>query len=73
MTTTDPWLHDLTRVRPGDRVEVWDQHRLRHAGTVSQVAAHLGVLWVREANSGLPKLVPIEGHRLRHASAAHAA
>ena len=44
MTTTDPWLHDLTRVRPGDPIEVWDEHHLRHAGTVSQVAAHLGVL-----------------------------
>ena len=72
MTTTDPWLHDLTRMRPGDPIEVWDEHHLRHAGTVSQVAAHLGVLWVRETSSGLPKLVATEGHRLRHASAAHA-
>ena len=73
MTTTDPWLHDLARVRPGDRIEVWDAHHLRHAGTVSQVAPHLGVLWVREANTGLPKLVPTEGHRLRRGPAAHAA
>lgn len=73
MTTTDPWIHDLSRVRPGDRIEVWDEHRLRHAGTVSQVAFHLGVLWVREASSGIPKLIPAEEYRLRHASAAHAA
>ena len=73
MTTTDPWVHDLARVRPGDQIEVWDQHHLRHAGTVSQVAAHLGVLWVREARSGLPKLVSTEGHRLRHARAAQPA
>lgn len=73
MTTTDPWLHDLTRVHLGDRIEVWDQHHLRHAGTVSQMAAHLGVLWVREASSGLPKLIPAEDYRLRHASVAQAA
>ncbi|HSK33399.1 MAG TPA: hypothetical protein VK903_07940 [Propionicimonas sp.] len=73
MTTTDRWIHDLARVRPGDPIEVWDEQHLRHAGTVSQVASHLDVLWVRETSSGLPKLVPTEGHRLRHASAAHAA
>lgn len=73
MTTTDPWIHDLSRVRPGDRIEVWDEHHLRHAGTVSQVAFHLGVLWVREASSGIPKLIPAEEYRLCHASAAHAA
>lgn len=73
MTTTDPWIHDLTRVHPGDRIEVWDQHHLRHAGTVSQAAAHLGVLWVREASTGIPKLIPAQSCRLRHVSAARAA
>ena len=73
MTTTDPWIHDLARVRPGELIEVWDEQHLRHAGTVSQVAAHLGVLWVRETSSGLPKLVPTEGHRLRHTSFAQPA
>ncbi len=72
MTTTDPWIHDLARVRPGEMIEVWDEHHLRHAGTVSQVAAHLGVLWVREACSGIPKLIPVDEYRLRHASLAHA-
>ena len=72
MTTTDPWIHDLTRVHPGDRIEVWDQHHLRHAGTVSQMAADLGVLWVRETSSGLPKLIPAQGYRLRQASVAQA-
>ncbi|MEX5304847.1 hypothetical protein RF644_03740 [Kocuria sp. CPCC 205258] len=73
MTTTDPWIHDLARVHLGDRIEVWDQHHLRHAGTVSQIAAHLGVLWVREASSGLAKLIPADEYRLRHTSVAHAA
>lgn len=73
MTTTDQWIHDLTRVHPGERIEVWDEHHLRHAGTVSQVAAHLGVLWVLEASTGLPKLIPAQHYRLRHASVAQAA
>ncbi len=73
MTTTDPWIHDLTGVHPGDLIEVWDQHHLRHVGTVSQVAAHLGVLWVLEASHGLPKLIPAQDYRLRHASVAQAA
>ncbi|MEX5302820.1 hypothetical protein, partial [Kocuria sabuli] len=59
-------------VRPGEMIEVWDEHHLRHAGTVSQMAAHLGVLWVREASSGIPKLIPADEYRLRHASMAHA-
>lgn len=73
MTTTDLWIHDLTRVHPGECIEVWDERHLRHAGTVSEVAAHLGVLWVREASSGLPKLIPAGEYRLRHASFARAA
>jgi hypothetical protein len=72
MTTTDPWIHDLARVRPGETIEVWDEHHLRHTGTVSQIAAHLGVLWVREASSGIPKLIPADEHRLRHTPMAHA-
>ncbi|MEX5303485.1 hypothetical protein, partial [Kocuria sabuli] len=59
-------------VRPGEMIEVWDEHHLRHAGTVSQVAAHLGVLWMREASSGIPKLIPVDEYRLRHAWMAHA-
>ncbi|MUN63782.1 hypothetical protein GMA12_11630 [Kocuria sediminis] len=66
MTSTDSWIHDLAGVHPGDRIEVWDQHHPRHTGTVSQVAAHLGVLWEREASSGLPKLIPAQEYRLRH-------
>ena len=73
MTTTDPWTQDLDRVHPGDLLEVWDQHHLRHAGTVSHVAAHLGVLWVREASTGLPRLILAQDYRLRHTPAAHAA
>ncbi|MGQ1838638.1 hypothetical protein ACT4S2_09285 [Kocuria turfanensis] len=73
MTSTDPWIHDLARVHPGDRIEVWDEHHLRHTGTVSQAAPHLGVLWVREASSGIPKLIPAEEYRLRRAPVAQAA
>ncbi|MEX5258481.1 hypothetical protein [Kocuria arenosa] len=69
-TTITPWIHDLARVRPGDRIEAWDQDHLRHAGTVSQVAAHLGVLWVREASTGLPRLIPAREYRLRRTSVA---
>lgn len=73
MITTDPWIHDSARVRPGDRVEVWDQDYLRHRGTVSQVASHLGVLWILEDTTGLPKLIPVKEYRLRHTSFAQAA
>ncbi|MFI7494835.1 hypothetical protein ACH9D2_08975 [Kocuria sp. M4R2S49] len=66
MTTTDPWIHDLTRVHPGERIEAWDENHLRHAGTVSQVAVHLDVLWVRETGTGIPKLIPAREYRLRH-------
>lgn len=59
--------HDLTRVHPGDRIEVWDQDHLRYAGTVSQAAPHLGVLWILEDTTGIPKLIPAQDYRLRHA------
>ena len=67
MTTTDRWIHDLARVHPGDPIEVWDEHHLRHAGTVSQAAPHLGVLWILEDATGIPKLIPAQDYRLRHA------
>ncbi|GGG72550.1 hypothetical protein GCM10011374_41620 [Kocuria dechangensis] len=67
MTATNNRIHDLTLVHPGDRIEVWDQDHLRHAGTVSQAAPHLGVLWILEDATGIPKLIPAQDHRLHHA------
>ncbi|MFF0905732.1 UNVERIFIED_CONTAM: hypothetical protein RF653_18835 [Kocuria sp. CPCC 205316] len=72
MTTIDAWIHDSARVRPGDRIEAWDQNHLRHAGTVSQAAPHLGVLWILEDATGIPKLIPAQDYRLRHAPHARA-
>ncbi|MFI7493238.1 hypothetical protein ACH9D2_00720 [Kocuria sp. M4R2S49] len=73
MTTTGPWIHDLTQGRPGERIEVWDEHHPYHAGAVNEVAAHLGVLWGREAGTGIHQLIPVREHRLRHTSFAQAA
>ena len=68
-STTAParWVLGPARLAPGDRIEVWEHRRPRYTGTVSQVAPHLGVLWVRESRSGLPKLIPAQEYRLRHA------
>jgi hypothetical protein len=67
------WIIGLGRVEPGDRIEVWDQQQLRHLGTVSQVAPHLGVLWIVETATGIPKLIQTQEYRLCHAPAAQAA
>ena len=72
MTAPDIHTHDLTRVQPGDRIEAWDPDRMRHTGTVSQTAPHLGVLWIFEDASGIPKLIPAQDYRLRHAPVARA-
>lgn len=66
------WVLGLSRVQPGERIEVWDQQYLRHVGTVSQVAPHLGVLWINEAHTGVPKLISIQDYRLRHVPVAQA-
>lgn len=73
MTTIEAWIHDAARVHPGDRIEVWDQDHLRHRGTVRQAAPHLGVLWILEDATGVPKLIPAQDYRLRHAPHARTA
>lgn len=67
------WIVGLGLVEPGDRIEVWDRQYLRHSGTVSQVAPDLGVLWIVEATTGIPKLIQAGEYRLCHAPAAQAA
>lgn len=67
------WIVGLSRVRVGDRIEAWSRKDLHHVGTVSQVAPHLGVLWILEASSAIPKLIPFREFRLRHAPGARAA
>ena len=52
-------------VRPGDRIEVWEQDHLRHVGTVGQCAPHLRLLWILEAGTGSRRLIPVHGYRLR--------
>lgn len=73
MTTTDAWIHDAARLHPGERIEAWDQDHLRHRGTVSQVAPHLGVLWILEDATGVPKLIPAQDYRLRRTLVAQVA
>jgi hypothetical protein len=73
MTAPDIPTDNLTRVHPGDRIQVWDQHHLRHTGTVSHVAPHLGMLGILEDATGIPKLIPAQDYRLRHIPVAQAA
>ncbi|HST71287.1 MULTISPECIES: hypothetical protein [Kocuria] len=73
MTAAEKWTTDLSQVRSGDRVEIWDEDYERYIGTVGQVAPHLGVLWILEAGTGVRRLFPFEGCRLRHAPLALAA
>lgn len=67
------WIMGLSRVQPGDWVEVWDRRSLRHVGIVSQVAPHLGVLWIVEMSTGFPKLISLQDFRLRYPPVAQAA
>ncbi|KLU10213.1 hypothetical protein ABL57_08000 [Kocuria sp. SM24M-10] len=60
-------------IRPGDRIEVWEQGTLCHVGTVGQSAPHLGLLWILEAGTGARRLVPVHGYRLRRSPLARAA
>lgn len=66
-STTAParWVLGPARLAPGDRVEVWEHRRLRCTGTVSQVAPHLGVLWLEEDRIGTLRLISLREHRLR--------
>lgn len=72
-TTTAPsptaaparWILGPARVAPGDRIEVWEHRQLCCTGTVSQVAPHLGVLWLEEDRIGTLRLISFRDHRLR--------
>ena len=70
---SNQWIMGLSRLQPGDQIEVWDQQHRRHVGTVSQVAAHLQVLWIVETSTGLPKLISFGDFRLRRVPAIRAA
>ncbi|WP_298589670.1 hypothetical protein [uncultured Kocuria sp.] len=72
-TTDDAWVHDPARIRPGDRIEVWEQDHLRHVGTVGQCAPRLRLLWILEAGTGSRRLIPVDGYRLRLSPLARAA
>ncbi|MGQ1796280.1 hypothetical protein ACT4S5_03960 [Kocuria oceani] len=69
----ETWLGDPALIRPGDRIEVWEQGTLCHVGTVGQSAPHLGLLWILEAGTGARRLVPVHGYRLRRSPLARAA
>jgi hypothetical protein len=69
----ETWVRDPALIRPGDRIEVWEQETLCHVGTVGQSAPHLGLLWVLEAGTGARRLVPVHGYRLRRSPASRAA
>lgn len=73
MTAAGKWTTELTEVQPGDRIEIWDEDYERCTGTVGQVAPHLGVLWILEAGTGIRRLFPFQGCRLRHVPLALAA
>lgn len=73
MTAAEKWIDDPTTIRPGDRIEIWDEFYESCVGTVGQIAPRLGVLWVLEAGTGTRRLFPFEGCRMRPAPLALAA
>lgn len=50
---------------PSSRIEAWENGRARFSGTVSEVASHRGIMWVRQDATGLRRLVSARSHRLR--------
>lgn len=73
MATAEKWIVDPAGIRPGDRIEVWDEDYESCTGTVGQISRHLGVLWVLEAGTGVRRLFPFHGCRMRPAPLALAA
>jgi hypothetical protein len=73
MTAAEKWMTDLSRIQPGDRLEIWDEFYESCIGTVGQVSHPLGVLWILEAGTGVRRLFSFEGCRLRPAPLALAA
>ncbi|MFI7481493.1 hypothetical protein ACH9EU_03660 [Kocuria sp. M1R5S2] len=65
MIAAEKWIQDLSSIRPGDRIEVWDELAERCVGTVGEVAPEFGVLWVLEAGTGTRRMFAHEGSRMR--------
>lgn len=59
-------IHDLTRLRPGERIQAWRQGQLLYVGTVEEVAPDLGVVWIREVVDGYRRLVHAQDTELRY-------
>lgn len=73
MIAAERWILDFSVLQPGDRIEVWDEDYESCVGTVGQISLPLGVLWVLEAGTGVRRLFPFEGCRMRRAPLALAA
>lgn len=73
MAAAEMWINDPARIQPGDRIEVWDEDYESYVGTVGQISLPLGVLWILEAGTGIRRLFPFEGCRMRMAPLALAA
>jgi hypothetical protein len=65
MTETASFLEDLTTVHLGNRLEAWTGGALRHLGTVEEKLPELGVLWIRETDTGQRKMLDLTGYDLR--------
>ena len=65
MTETDPAIYDLSRMRPGTPIEVWDHGVIRHHGIVEETAPKLGVVWIRDTGTGERKLLSTTDYDLR--------
>lgn len=58
-------VHDLTQVRPGDLIELWQRGMLHCRGTVEEVSPALGVAWLLEAGDGYRRMIHARDGELR--------
>ena len=65
MADTAPFIDDLTTVHVGHRLEAWSGGVLHHLGLVEEKLPELGVLWIREAGTGLRKMLDTASFDLR--------
>ncbi|WP_139318525.1 hypothetical protein [Kocuria sp. CNJ-770] len=48
---------DRGQLRPGERVEVHRDAVVHHLGIVDEAAPHLGVVWIRDAGTGIRRML----------------
>ncbi|MEX5258430.1 hypothetical protein, partial [Kocuria arenosa] len=59
-------IHDLDRLQPGHRIQVWHRGQLQCVGTVEETAPNLDVLWIREDVDGYRRMIHTQDTELRY-------